>query len=130
MLDHLGVRVRNADVSLPFYRVCLAPLGITVIQEQQALKAVIFAQEGSPIFMWLGQGEPEWLAKDPEVRVHLGFRANTPEAVDTFYEAAIAAGGKDNGLPGYRRPTCYSAFVIDPDGNNIEAIHQTERPFG
>ena len=102
---------------------------MTVVQEQPELKAVIFMQEGAPIFMWLGQGEPEWLAKRPEVRVHLGFRAKTPGAVDAFYEAAIAGGGTDNGPPGYRRPTCYSAFVIDPDGNNIEAIHQTERPF-
>jgi hypothetical protein len=129
MLDHFGFRLRDANISLPFYRVCLAPLDITVRQEQRELNACIFAQEGSPIFMWIGQGEPEWLAKNPEVRLHLGFRAKTPKAVDGFYAAAIAAGGKNNGPPGYRRPTCYSAFVIDPDGNNIEAIHQTERPF-
>jgi catechol 2,3-dioxygenase-like lactoylglutathione lyase family enzyme len=129
MLDHFGLRVRNADVSLPFYRACLAPLGITVMQEQPALKAIILAQEGSPIFLWLGQGEPEWLARNPDVRIHLGFRAQTPNAVDDFYAAAMAGGGRDNGPPGYRRPTCYSAFVFDPDGNNIEAICQTERPF-
>jgi catechol 2,3-dioxygenase-like lactoylglutathione lyase family enzyme len=129
MLDHFGLRVRNAGVSLPFYRACLAPLGITVMQEQPALKAVILAQEGSPIFLWLGQGEPEWLARNPEVRIHLGFRAKTPKAVDDFYAAAMAGGGRDNGPPGYRRPTCYSAFVFDPDGNNLEAICQSERPF-
>jgi catechol 2,3-dioxygenase-like lactoylglutathione lyase family enzyme len=129
MLDHFGLRVRDADVSLPFYRTCLAPLGIRVMQEQTWLKAIILAQEGSGIFLWLGQGEPEWLARNPEVRIHLGFRAETPNAVDEFYAAAIAAGGRDNGPPGYRRPTCYSAFVFDPDGNNIEAIWQTERPF-
>ena len=128
MLDHFGIRVRDANVSLPFYRACLAPLGIRVREEQPALNAVILAQEGSPIFLWLGQGEPEWVASNPTVRIHLGFRAKTPEAVDGFHAAAIAAGGRDNGPPGYRRPTCYSAFVFDPDGNNVEAIWQTERP--
>jgi catechol 2,3-dioxygenase-like lactoylglutathione lyase family enzyme len=49
--------------------------------------------------------------------------------VDEFYAAAMAAGGRDNGPPGYRSPTILSAFVFDPDGNNIEAIHQTDRPF-
>lgn len=129
MLDHFGVRVRDAAVSLPFYRACLEPLGTRVIREQPQLKAVIFSQEGSPIFLWLGQGEPEWLAAGGETRVHLGFRARTRDQVDAFHAAALGAGGTDNGPPGFRRPTCYSAFVFAPDGNNIEAIWQTERPF-
>jgi catechol 2,3-dioxygenase-like lactoylglutathione lyase family enzyme len=129
MLDHFGVRLRDSDASLPLYRACLPPLGITVIQEQPEWKAVIFMQQGSSIFMWIGQGDPEWLAKNAEPRTHIGFRAKTPQAVDEFYAAAMAAGGRDNGPPGYRSPTIYSAFVFDPDGNNIEAIHQTDRPF-
>ncbi|MFI4936376.1 MAG: VOC family protein [Caulobacterales bacterium] len=129
MLDHFGVRVRSAEVSLPFYRACLAPLGIRVIQEQPEYKAVIFMQDGSPVFLWLGEGDPDWLAKAGEVRLHLGFHAPTTQAVDAFYEAAMHHGGTDNGPPGYRRPTSYSAFVLDPDGNNMEAIWQTERPF-
>jgi catechol 2,3-dioxygenase-like lactoylglutathione lyase family enzyme len=127
MLDHFGMRVRNFDVSPPFYRACLAPLGIKVIQEQPQHKAVIFMQEGSPIFLWLGEGESEWKARAHAPRMHLGLRAETTTAVDAFYEIALKMGGTDNGPPGYRRPTCYSAFVIDPDGNNIEAIWQTER---
>jgi hypothetical protein len=130
MIDHFGFRLRNADVSLPFYRATLAPLGILAVEEQPKLNAAVFMQEGSPIFMWIGQGEPEWLAKNPDIRVHLGFRAKTKEAVAAFHKAGLAAGGKDNGPPGYRRPTTlYSAFVIDLEGNNIEAIWQTERPF-
>jgi catechol 2,3-dioxygenase-like lactoylglutathione lyase family enzyme len=127
MLDHFGIRVRNSDASLPFYRACLAPLGIKVIQEQPQYKAVIFMQEGSPIFLWLGEGDTEWKARAGALRMHLGFKAKTPAAVDAFFETALKMGGTDNGPPGYRRPACYSAFVIDPDGNNIEAIWQTER---
>ena len=130
MIDHFGFRLRDANVSLPFYRACLAPLGIVAVEEQPRLNAAVFMQEGSPpTFMWIGQGEPEWLAKNPDIRIHLGFRARSNEEVDGFHAAGLAAGGKDNGPPGYRRPTCYSAFVIDPDGNNIEAIFQTERKF-
>jgi len=129
VLDHFGVRVRDAATSLPFYRACLEPLGTRVVEEQPRNKAVIFMQDGSPTFLWLGEGEPEWRAQAGQIRVHLGFRARTREAVDGFHAAAIRAGGTDNGPPGFRRPTCYSAFVFDPDGNNIEAIWQTERPF-
>ena len=75
----------------------------------------------------LGEGDPEHSAKAGLSRMHIGFSAASPAEVDGFYAAAIAAGGVDNGPPGYRRPTCYAAFVIDPDGNNVEAVWQTER---
>jgi catechol 2,3-dioxygenase-like lactoylglutathione lyase family enzyme len=129
MLDHFGIRCRNPEVMLPFYEACLGCLGIDVMQRQPQLKAVIFKRASSPTFMWIGQGEDEWKAQASNIRVHLGFRADTREAVDAFYETGLQLGGRDNGPPGYRRPTCYSAFVIDPEGNNIEAIWQTERPF-
>ena len=129
MLDHFGIHCRDANISLPFYRACLAPLGITVMQEQPAIGAAIFAQKGSPIFWWIGEGDPVRQAQAGLARVHLGFHADSPAAVDAFYAAAMALGARDNGPPGYRRPTCYSAFVFDPDGNNVEAIWQTERPF-
>ncbi len=127
MLDHFGLYCRDAEVSLPFYRACLAPLGIVVIQEQPRFKAAIFKSETSPIFWWLGEGGAEWSAQAGRSRMHLGFTAPTPLSVDAFYAEAMARGGTDNGPPGYRRPTCYAAFVIDPDGNNVEAIWQTER---
>jgi len=129
VIDHFGIRCRNSAVSLPFYRACLEPLGIRLVQERPEFKANIFMQEGSPTFLFIGEGEPEWLAQVGEFKLHLGFRARAPAEVDGFYEAAIRMGGIDNGPPGYRRPTCYSAFVFDPDGHNIEAIFQTERPF-
>jgi catechol 2,3-dioxygenase-like lactoylglutathione lyase family enzyme len=125
MLDHIGLYCRGASVTLPFYRACLAPLGIVVWQEQPHFKAAIFGRTGSPIFWWLGEGDPEHSARAGQSRMHIGFAAASPAEVDGFYAAAIAAGGVDNGPPGYRRPTC--AFVIDPDGNNVEAVWQTER---
>jgi catechol 2,3-dioxygenase-like lactoylglutathione lyase family enzyme len=127
MIDHFGLYCRDAGVSLPFYRACLAPLRIQVTEEQPRFRAAIFKREGSPIFWWLGEGGPEWRAQAGRSRLHLGFSAFDTAGVDAFYSAALAAGGADNGLPGWRRPTCYSAFVIDPDGNNVEAIWQTER---
>jgi len=128
MLDHFWLYCRDAEVSLPFYRASLAPLGVQVIQEQPQFKAAIFKREDSPIFWWLGEGDPQWRAQAGRSRMHIGFAARDAAQVDAFHAAALAAGGVDNGPPGYRRPTCYSAFVIDPDGNNVEAIWQTERP--
>jgi predicted lactoylglutathione lyase len=102
-------------------------LGIVVWQEQPKFKAAIFGRARSPIFWWLGEGDVEHSARAGQSRMHIRFAAKSPAEVDGFHAAAIAAGGVDNGPPGYRRPTCYSAFVIDPDGNNVEAIWQTER---
>lgn len=127
MLDHFGLYCRDAGVSLPFYRACLEALEIRVVEEQPRFKSAIFKHEASPIFWWLGEGDPHWRDKAGISRMHIGFKAHNAAQVDAFYAVAIAAGGQDNGPPGYRRPTCYSAFVIDPDGNNVEAIWQTER---
>lgn len=127
MLDHFGLYCRDATVSLPFYRACLEPLGILVVEEQKKWNSAIFKRADSPIFWWLGQGDPQWSEKAGISRMHLGFQALDAAAVDAFYAAAMAHGGESNGPPGFRRPTCYSAFVIDPDGNNVEAIWQTER---
>ena len=124
MLDHISLYCRDASVTLPFYRACLAPLGIVVWQEQPEFKAAIFGRPGSPIFWWLGEGDPEHSARAGQSRMHIGFAAASPAEVDGFHAAAIAAGGVDNGPPGYRRPTCYAAFVIDPDGYKLEAVHQ------
>jgi catechol 2,3-dioxygenase-like lactoylglutathione lyase family enzyme len=129
MLDHFGIRCRDPEVMLPFYEACLTCLGIEVIERQPRLKALILKRAGSPTCLWIGEGEDSWKAQTQAIRVHLGFRADSRDAVDAFYETGLKMGGRDNGPPGYRRPTCYSAFVIDPEGNNVEAIWQTERPY-
>lgn len=127
MLDHFGLYCRDATASLAFYRPCLAALDVHVVEEQPRFKAAIFKRADSPVFWWLGEGGPEWRAQAGRSRMHIGFSAAAPAAVDAFHAAGMAAGGVDNGPPGYRRPTCYSAFLIDPDGNNVEAIWQSER---
>ena len=129
MLDHFGVKCRRPEIMLPFYEAVLAPLDIRVIQRQPEFNAVIFKRDASPVFLWLGEGDANWKAEAGRQALHIGFRADSPEAVAAFHAAGLKLGGRDNGPPGYRRPSCYSAFVFDPEGNNIEAIWQSERPF-
>ncbi len=127
MIDHFGLYCRDADASHAFYRACLAPLGITVIEEQPHLRAVIFMRDAQAPFWWLGEGSEEWRAQAGRSRLHVGFTATDRAQVDAFHKAALDTGGTDNGPPGYRRPDIYSAFAIDPDGNNVEAIWRAPR---
>ena len=116
MIDHTGVAVSNVAKSKAFYRAALAPLGYTVIMEFE--DAAGFGVPPKPDF-WMGK------ALSGVSHVHVAFRAETRAQVDAFYEAAIAAGGKDNGRPGLRphyHENYYGAFVLDPDGHNIEAV--------
>ena len=116
MLDHVGVPVSDFARSKRFYEEALSPLGYELIMEPSAYAAG-FGRSGKPDF-WIGQGEPGQA-------FHIAFAADDRAAVDAFYEVAIAAGGRDNGGPGLRpeyHPSYYGAFVLDPDGNNIEAV--------
>jgi catechol 2,3-dioxygenase-like lactoylglutathione lyase family enzyme len=123
MLDHVGFAVADIERSKRFYAATLAPLSITLLMEvtaQQTGKEAHagFGTNGKPFF-WVGTGARQ---SGP---VHVAFTATSRAQVDAFYEAAIAAGGKDNGPPGVRahyHPSYYGAFVLDPDGNNIEAV--------
>jgi catechol 2,3-dioxygenase-like lactoylglutathione lyase family enzyme len=116
MIDHLGLVVTNLDDSRAFYAAALAPLGYTAIMVFD--EAVGFGVPPKPDF-WLSEGEPA------ASRMHVAFRAERRADVDAFYRAALAAGGRDNGAPGLRthyHPNYYGAFVLDPDGHNIEAV--------
>ena len=116
MLDHIGIQVRSCAQSKAFYSELLAILGFVLVEETHGWCG--FGPPGKPQF-WIHEGEP---AAAP---VHIAFVAKDRAVVDRFYEAAIAAGGKDNGPPGVREtyhPNYYGAFVLDPDGNNIEAV--------
>ncbi len=123
MIDHTGVGVSDFERSKAFYETALAPLGYQLILEISSAETGGFAGAGfgippKPDF-WIGSGAPQ------VPPVHIALRADTRAEVDAFYRAAIAAGGRDNGAPGLRphyHPTYYGAFVLDPDGHNIEAV--------
>jgi len=117
VIHHLGVRASDFRASKAFYTGALAPLGIVCFY--QAEDVAEFGHES-------GEGPSLSLhAGDPTQRVHIAFAAPDRETVDRFHAAALGAGGRDNGAPG-RRPQyrAYCAFVCDPDGNNIEAVHK------
>ena len=123
MIDHIGFTVSNLKRSHAFYVEALRPLGITLIMELTAEQTgggahAGFGAGGKPFF-WIGNsGRPAGAA-------HIAFAADSRSAVDAFYEAALKAGGKDNGAPGVRphyHANYYGAFVLDPDGNNVEAV--------
>lgn len=122
MFDHLGFGVTNLAESKAFFLKALQPLGVAV------------AMEG-PYGVGMGvKGKPSlWLYETQErpAHLHIAFTAENRAQVDAFYAAAIAAGGKDNGAPGLRphyHPNYYGAFVIGPDGHNVEVV--CHRPQG
>ena len=123
MLDHLGIRVSDFARSNAFYKRALAPLSITAIKELTAAQTRADAHTGfgtdGKAFFWISDGA------NPSGSVHVAFAASSRAVVEAFYRAALDAGGKDNGAPGFRaqyHPNYFGAFVLDPDGNNIEAV--------
>jgi len=115
MIDHIGVSVTDLEKSIAFYTKALAPLGYALIMKWEQFAG--FGIAGKPDF-WIGKGAP----KDA---IHVAFRAGGRAQVRAFYEAAMAAGGTDNGAPGERphyHEHYYGAFVRDPDGHNVEAV--------
>ena len=122
MLDHVGIGVSDVARAKAFYDKALAPLGIALVMEVSAEQtgdqpACGFGSGGKPYFWFGGAADVS--------RAHIAFVAKTRAAVDAFYKAALAAGGKDNGAPGLRphyHANYYGAFVLDSDGHNIEAV--------
>jgi catechol 2,3-dioxygenase-like lactoylglutathione lyase family enzyme len=123
MIDHTGLVVSNYDKSKQFYLAALAPIGYRLLMELPAsvtgsTDVAGFGEPPKPDF-WISKGSPN---KPP---LHIAFRVSNRALVDAFYKAAMAAGGVDNGKPGVRphyHPNYYGAFVLDPDGHNIEAV--------
>jgi catechol 2,3-dioxygenase-like lactoylglutathione lyase family enzyme len=117
MYDHVGLRVSNLASSAQFYGAALKELGHAVLSRDEA--GVGIGPNGGAAGLWLAPAEA---AVSP---VHLAFTAGTRSAVDAFYRAGLAARGRDNGAPGIRKdygPSYYAAFLLDPDGNNVEAV--------
>jgi len=123
MLDHISFPISNFERSLAFYTAAFAPLGITAMvkgnkQNTGGHEEAGFGSEGRPYF-WIRDGEAL------KGCLHVAFVAKDRKSVDAFYAAAMKAGGRDNGPPGIRahyHPDYYGAFVLDPDGHNIEAV--------
>jgi catechol 2,3-dioxygenase-like lactoylglutathione lyase family enzyme len=110
MLDHVHLRVRDLEASKRFYRAALEALGLglTFEREEAFIVDELFVSDDG----------------EPTSGLHIAFQAADPDAVQRFYDAALAAGGRDNGSPGERgyHPGYYAAYVLDPDGNNVEAV--------
>jgi catechol 2,3-dioxygenase-like lactoylglutathione lyase family enzyme len=123
MIDHTGVSVSDFAVSKAFYSKALKAIGYELVYDLSAEltghgAAAGFGVPPKPDF-WIGGGRTN------VPPIHVAFRAASRAQVDAFYRAALAAGGRDNGAPGLRpdyHPNYYGAFVLDPDGHNIEAV--------
>lgn len=116
MIDHVNVPVSDVERSKRFYREALSPLGYELLIEPVAY-ASGFGHAGKPDF-WIQQNTSS-------ATIHVAFSSPDRATVDAFHAAALAAGGEDNGRPGLRpeyHPSYYGAFVLDPDGNNVEAV--------
>jgi len=116
MIDHVSLNVKDFGASRAFYEPALAALGYEPVMEFP--KAMGFGAGRKPSF-WIAQREPAGSG------VHVAFHCDDRATVDAFHAAALGAGGRDNGAPGLREhyhPRYYGAFVLDPDGNNVEAV--------
>ena len=117
MFDHVGLRVKDLDASVRFYIAALGPLGYEVTTQDETV-AAFGHKDGSSL----------WLYADARLAhslVHMAFRVSERSAVDAFYREGLKARGRDNGAPGLRKdysPNYYAAFLLDDDGNNVEAV--------
>jgi len=117
MYDHIGLRVKDLKAAARFYGTVLAPLGLVAGSSGDGYAG--FGPKDAPA-LWLVPREGA-----PGPGVHVAFRARDRRAVDGFHHAGLEAGGRDNGKPGLRAdygPKYYAAFLVDPDGNNVEAV--------
>lgn len=116
MYDHVGLKVRDLDASVRFYQAALEPLGLVLCSRDQGCAG--FGPPGAPAL---------WLYRDAGAAAgtHVAFCAKARAAVDRFHAAGLAAGARDHGAPGLRAdyaPGYYAAFLLDPDGHNVEAV--------
>jgi catechol 2,3-dioxygenase-like lactoylglutathione lyase family enzyme len=117
MYDHIGLKVQDVDASVRFYEAALGELGLVLCSRDES--GAGFGPPGAPAL---------WLHRDGKARAgatHVALTASDRTAVDRFHAAGLAAGGRDEGAPGLRADygaSYYAAFLLDPDGNNVEAV--------
>lgn len=125
ILDHIEFAVSDSSISLEFYKAALQPLGVAVVislgpHHTTSASRFGLGADGYPR-LWIHDG------KKSDASIHVAFSAENRSQVDAFWEAAVNAGGVDNGPPGVRtryHDHYYAAYVLDPDGNNIEVVCQ------
>ena len=122
MIDHSGIQVADIKAARAFYDACIGALGGSLLLEFPQ------PQDSEKVMLGYGRDKPDFWLTEGVTQVptlHFAFSATDHAMVDAFYEAALAAGGRDNGAPGPRpiyHENYYGAFVLDPEGNNIEAV--------
>ncbi|MBA4794444.1 MAG: VOC family protein [Phenylobacterium sp.] len=133
MLDHGGFVGSDLERARRFYSAIAGPLGLQILDGGPEAFILCHGAEAMIPFFWIGTTRPTFWgesAKAGQSPIHVAFAAPSRNAVDAFHQAALAAGGRDNGEPGPRPGPgdYYAAFVLDPDGNNIEACHRGPAP--
>lgn len=128
MLDHVGIFVTDTGRSFPFYEAALAPLGIVVRERQTHWGSIVMTGERHRPFLWIGPAGGDYHGTPVKLEhrrpLHLAFRAASKDAVEAFHRAGLVAGGRDNGAPADCGRGTYGAYLLDPDGNNIEAVYR------
>lgn len=126
MLDHTGIVVTDLAKARAFYDAIAKPLGLATTDNSPESFLLGKSREEPIPYLWIGTLRPSYWVEGSRAglnQMHIAFQASDKAAVDAFYQAALKAGGKDNGKPGPREGAgdYYGAFALDPDGNNIEA---------
>ena len=131
MFDHVGIFVSNTELSFRFFEKSLAPLGIVVRERQKKWGSMVMSSDDWPPFLWIGPAGGAYYGTAVKVcerrPMHLAFQAPSKAAVDEFYRIGLENGGKDNGRPDVCGEGVYGAYLLDPDGNNVEAIYREKR---
>src|SRR5262245_45329476 len=126
MFDHVGIFVSDTARSFPFYEAALAPLGIVVRERQEHWGSIVMTGESAKPFLWIGPAGGTYYGTEVKISerrpMHLAFRAPTKAAVDEFYRVGLEHGGRDNGSPADCGRGAHGAYLLDPDGNNVEAV--------